>query len=215
MSICGGVAQLVRVLAWHARGHRFKSARLHHVGASSAYNTPSKGWGICMLPLLLLFRKKSRSAHLLGCKRPRDGSLSLPTFCGLLLKQIFILSKVSTSRWIPRFITRLVFWAGFQIASSPLLISRKSPATLRLFAAYHFFAIARLWRAWLTKWQFIFGSLLQVGASSAYITPPKRRGICLLRCSSFSAKSHTRRTCSVVNAFATVRCLYQLFAGSR
>ena len=28
------------------------------------------------------FRKKSRSAHLLSCKRPRDGSLSLPTFCG-------------------------------------------------------------------------------------------------------------------------------------
>ena len=26
------------------------------------------------------FRKKSRSAHLLGYKRPRDGSLSLPTF---------------------------------------------------------------------------------------------------------------------------------------
>ena len=68
-------------------------------------------------------------------------------FAGLLLKQIFILSKVSTSRWISRFITRLVFRAGFQIASSPLLISRKSPATLRLFAAYHFFAIARLWRA--------------------------------------------------------------------
>ena len=29
------------------------------------------------------FRKKSRSAHLLGCKRPRDGSLSLPTFRGV------------------------------------------------------------------------------------------------------------------------------------
>ena len=27
------------------------------------------------------FRKKSRSACLLGCKRPHDGSLSLPTFC--------------------------------------------------------------------------------------------------------------------------------------
>ena len=27
------------------------------------------------------FRKKSRSAHLFGCKRPHDGSLSLPTFC--------------------------------------------------------------------------------------------------------------------------------------
>ena len=28
------------------------------------------------------FHKRSRSAHLLGCKRPRDGSLSLSTFCG-------------------------------------------------------------------------------------------------------------------------------------
>ena len=26
-------------------------------------------------------RKRSRSVRLLGCKRPRDGSLSLPTFC--------------------------------------------------------------------------------------------------------------------------------------
>lgn len=31
--------------------------------------------------LLLLFRKKSRSAYLFGCKRPHDGSLSLPAFC--------------------------------------------------------------------------------------------------------------------------------------
>ena len=31
--------------------------------------------------LLLLFHKKSRSAHLFGCKRPHDDSLSLPTFC--------------------------------------------------------------------------------------------------------------------------------------
>ena len=35
-------------------------------------------------PLLLLFRKRARSARLLGCKRPRDGSLSLPPFCGCL-----------------------------------------------------------------------------------------------------------------------------------
>ena len=35
-----------------------------------------------LTPLLLLFRKKSRSARLLGCKRPHNGSLSLPTFCG-------------------------------------------------------------------------------------------------------------------------------------
>ena len=34
-------------------------------------------------PLLLLFRKKSRSRRLFGCKRPHNGSLSLPTFCEL------------------------------------------------------------------------------------------------------------------------------------
>ncbi len=34
-------------------------------------------------PLLLLFRKKSRSARLYGCKHPLHGSLSLPTFCEL------------------------------------------------------------------------------------------------------------------------------------
>ena len=47
---------------------RFKSSRAHYVAAS--------------LDGLLFFRKKSRSAHLLGCKRPREGSLSLPPFCG-------------------------------------------------------------------------------------------------------------------------------------
>ena len=35
------------------------------------------------------FRKKSRSAHLLGCKRPRNGLLSLPTFCGFKSKSVF------------------------------------------------------------------------------------------------------------------------------
>jgi len=34
-----------------------------------------------LTPLFLLFRKRSRSAHLLGCKRPRDGSLSLLILC--------------------------------------------------------------------------------------------------------------------------------------
>ena len=34
-------------------------------------------------PLLLLFRKKPRSARLYGCKRPHDGAPSLPTFCEL------------------------------------------------------------------------------------------------------------------------------------
>ena len=34
-----------------------------------------------LILLLLLYRKKARSAHLLGYKHPRDGSLSLPPFC--------------------------------------------------------------------------------------------------------------------------------------
>ena len=33
-----------------------------------------------LIPLLFLFRKKARSALLFGCKRPHDGSLSLPPF---------------------------------------------------------------------------------------------------------------------------------------
>ena len=33
-------------------------------------------------PLLLLFRKRPRSARLFACKRAHNGSLSLPTFCG-------------------------------------------------------------------------------------------------------------------------------------
>ena len=39
-----------------------------------------------MLPLLLLFHKKSRSAPLLSGKHLRNGSLSLPTFCGFVIK---------------------------------------------------------------------------------------------------------------------------------
>ncbi len=35
-------------------------------------------------PSPLLFRKKSRLACLLGCKRPRDDSLPLPTFCAIV-----------------------------------------------------------------------------------------------------------------------------------
>ena len=34
-------------------------------------------------------RKRSRQAHLLGCKRPRDGEPSLPTFCGVYRKRGF------------------------------------------------------------------------------------------------------------------------------
>ena len=57
---------------------------LLHVGASFISLAPI----FCenrsaLTPLILLFRKKSRSARLFGCKRPHDGSQSLPTFCKL------------------------------------------------------------------------------------------------------------------------------------
>ena len=63
------------------------------------------------------FRKKSCSAHLLGCKRPRDVSLSLPTSCGFKSSSAFyaggffiksaathiplrLLSKSKPLRWV-------------------------------------------------------------------------------------------------------------------
>ena len=39
-------------------------------------------------PLPLFFRKRARSACLLGCKRPRDGTLSPPPFCGCLRSKL-------------------------------------------------------------------------------------------------------------------------------
>ena len=111
------LAKLDIAFGYGPKGRGFESLTARHVGASSAYNTPSKGWGICMLPLLLLFRKKSRSAHLLGCKRPRDVSLSLPTSCGFKSSSAFyaggffiksaathiplrLLSKSKPLRWV-------------------------------------------------------------------------------------------------------------------
>ncbi|MCI6967263.1 hypothetical protein MR810_09110 [bacterium] len=35
-----------------------------------------------LMPLLLLFRKKSRWLRLFACKRAHDASAALPTFCG-------------------------------------------------------------------------------------------------------------------------------------
>ena len=66
-------------------GRGFDPLRVHHVGAKSALLRLIFFAKISRppAPLLLLFRKKSRSAHLFGCKRPHNGSLSLPTFCEL------------------------------------------------------------------------------------------------------------------------------------
>ena len=60
---------------------RFDSCQVHHVGASFVSLAPifmqkSERTHAAVSPL----RKKSRSAHLLGCKRPRDGYPSLHLF---------------------------------------------------------------------------------------------------------------------------------------
>ena len=74
------------VLGSGPRGRGFESRHSDHVGAKSALLRLL----FCLrqkrshppAPLLLLFRKRARSARLFGCKRPHDGSRSLPPFCG-------------------------------------------------------------------------------------------------------------------------------------
>ena len=63
--------------------YRFKSGHQHHVGASCISLAPTffKSQSV-LIPLLLLFRKRSRSRRLFACKRAHDGFGSLPTFCG-------------------------------------------------------------------------------------------------------------------------------------
>ena len=72
-----------RVPGYEPVGHRFKSCRARHIGASNRMLAPISFWELgALMPLFLLFRKRSRSARLPGRKRPRDGSLSRSTFCG-------------------------------------------------------------------------------------------------------------------------------------
>ncbi len=62
----------------------FKSHLPHHVEMDYApFKIPSHSAGdFSYRSVIPPFRKKSRFARLLSCKRPRGGSLSLPTFCG-------------------------------------------------------------------------------------------------------------------------------------
>ena len=56
--------------------------------------------------LLLLFRKKARSARLLGCKRPHNDSLSLPPFCELRLRRnvsFLVGFSISEQAWLVPF----------------------------------------------------------------------------------------------------------------
>ena len=51
-----------------------------------------------------------------------------------------------------------------------------------------------------------------VGAKFALLRFSMQKNIRLLPCSSFVAKRHARLNCALVNAFATFRCRYHLFA---
>ena len=83
------VAQLDRALDSDSKGQRFESSRVRHYVAPSDTDIGSrKAWPDCLVTLALLIPQKvtlGSPARLLipaGHKRPRDGSLSLPTFCG-------------------------------------------------------------------------------------------------------------------------------------
>lgn len=81
------------------------------------------------------FRKKSRSAHLLGCKRPRNGSLSLPTFCEYesstptaeMPKKSFSCG-LDTSEWTMLHSKSPAIRLGILNAAPPVLLSAKGHA---------------------------------------------------------------------------------------
>lgn len=126
------LAKLDIAFGYGPKGRGFESLTARHVGASSAYNTPSKGWGICLLRCSSSFMHKV-TLHLRCSIVNALTTLRLATnFLRVIVKKS-ILSMISTSRWIPRFITRSGNRAGFQIASSPFLLHKKSPL-LRLLA---------------------------------------------------------------------------------
>ena len=72
-----------RVPGYEPVGHRFKSCRARHIGASNRMLAPISFWEPrALMPLFLLFRKTPRSAQLFACKRAHNALLSLPTFFG-------------------------------------------------------------------------------------------------------------------------------------
>ena len=78
----------------------FKSRFRHHVAASYvslAATFLQKVTGALMPSRLLFrFRKRPRWGRLLGCKRLRNGALSLPTFCGCAFGAGYLLCSVSS-----------------------------------------------------------------------------------------------------------------------
>ena len=61
------------------------------------------------MSLLLLFRKKARSARLFACKRAHNGSQSLPPFCEMRLRRGLISKRFTSSKIRTRKCTDFTF----------------------------------------------------------------------------------------------------------
>ena len=133
---------------------RFKSCFPHHIGASFVSLAPiflqkSERAHAAAPP----FGKKSRSAHLLGCKRPRDGSLSLTTFAGSSPHQNFAVASFCylLTYWLDGFDARpscffcknargtrifdtSALWVGFIVGIEGLIITYGTAALQPLFS---------------------------------------------------------------------------------
>ena len=84
---------LVNALAtFHCRYHLFaRKAPPAHISKMFSTSTPEQAIQACsdffaknqnsLMPLLLLYRKRSHSRRLFGCTRPHSAFGSLPTFC--------------------------------------------------------------------------------------------------------------------------------------
>ena len=117
--------------------------------------------GYLFASLLLLLRKKSRSAHLLSCKRPRDGSLSLPTFLRVVVKNIYILNGKHVAvnlccLWKPGFLVGLLhpLHCSTSSAKSSALFSRKKHSLISrmVFCALLAYQFSRSYACGASHW---------------------------------------------------------------
>ena len=88
------------------------------------------------------FRKKSRSAHLLVCKRPRDGSLPLPTFCGFKSSSAFYAGIFFATCWqlrasTCRRVVEVLLFRSFSLASNFLLFGHSGIKSIDFYTNMH------------------------------------------------------------------------------
>ncbi len=96
-----------------------------HIACSDFFKSQS-----VLIPLLLLFRKRSRSHRLFACRRAHDGFGSLPTFCGDAGQ--LRLFRSTTSEQSP-LCSGLFFCKNSHPPASLLLLFRKKSRSAHLF----------------------------------------------------------------------------------